>query len=417
MANVSRHVVEQLRASLDERAAINLLRRAIRTPSVTGSESGFAHLLGEEMRSLGIGDITFDEFAPERVNVWARKPGTDHTELLLLWGHTDTVNAGDWSAAWAGTEREDPFSAAEIDGKIWGRGASDLKAGICTILSALETLGRAGIEHGPDLVLAFTGDEESGEPGSGISEGARHLTDQIEAGQIRTPDFAIYVEPTMLDVYVAHMGFLLCDITVVGKSAYFGVPELGVDAVQAAVPVLDALAKYSDDLAKRGKHELIGHAFLQVTGISGGGNIAVPGDCTISMIRKVLPNEDLEQARAEIEKVAQSALANPEASLKFEYPTRRDHDIGGTPFAMGGHHSNVDRLVDAIQSVRPDAGKIEAAPYWSELPFISRLGVPGVYFAPGNIKICHTSQEHVVVQDYLDGILALATFLAGNPSK
>ena len=64
--------------------------------------------------------------------------------------------------------------------------------------------------------------------------------------------------------------------------------------------------------------------------------------------------------------------------------------------------------------IRSDRGNIEAAPYWSELPFFAALGIPGVYFAPGDIRICHTAEERVVLQDYYDGILALALFLAGS---
>ena len=63
--------------------------------------------------------------------------------------------------------------------------------------------------------------------------------------------------------------------------------------------------------------------------------------------------------------------------------------------------------------MRPDRGKIEAAPYWSELPIFAALGIPGFYFAPGDIRVCHTAEENVSLEDYFDGILALAVFLAG----
>ena len=172
------------------------------------------------------------------------------------------------------------------DGAVWGRGASDLKAGLCTILEAVRTLDRAGIPLDPTLLFAFVGDEESGEPGSGVSGGARAFSALIASGEVPKPDMAIYVEPTMLDVYVAHMGFFLCDIRVIGKSAYFGVPELGVDALKSAHPVLAALWRYSDELSAGERHPLVGAGFVLPTGIQGGGYIAVPGECTISLIAK-----------------------------------------------------------------------------------------------------------------------------------
>ena len=121
-------------------------------------------------------------------------------------------------------------------------------------LEAVRTLGRAGIEVDPTLVFAFVGDEESGEPGSGVSAGARAFSALIASGAAPRPDMAIYVEPTMLDVYVAHMGFFVCDIRVTGKSAYFGVPELGVDALKGAHAVLDALWRYSAELSAGESH-------------------------------------------------------------------------------------------------------------------------------------------------------------------
>ena len=114
-----------------------------------------------------------------------------------------------------------PIQALWSDGAVWGRGASDLKAGICMTLEAVRTLDRAGIEVDPTLLFAFVGDEESGEPGSGVSAGARAFSALIAKGAVPRPDMAIYVEPTMLDVYVAHMGFFLCDIRVLRQVGLF----------------------------------------------------------------------------------------------------------------------------------------------------------------------------------------------------
>ena len=99
--------------------------------------------------------------------------------------------------------------------------------------------------------------------------------------------------------------------------------------------------------------------------------------------------------------------------LAFFYPSPRDHSIGGQPFESLLDEARLERLMSAIRAVRPERGNIEPAPYWSELPILSALGVPGVYFAPGDIRICHTTEENVSLQDYYDGIVTLAAFLAG----
>jgi acetylornithine deacetylase len=405
-------IIARIREAFDAGHALGLLQKAISIPSVTGDEANFAGWLKGELEGLGI-ETSSAEFAEGRPNVWGLRQGRSGADTLLLIGHTDTVHTRGWKERWAGTDRESPFSGAVADGAVWGRGASDLKAGLCMMLEAVRTLDRAGIEVDPTLLFAFVGDEESGEPGNGVSAGARAFSALITNGAVPRPDMAIYVEPTMLDIYVAHMGFFLCDIRVMGKSAYFGVPELGVDALRGAHAVLDALWRYSVELSASEKHALVGSGFVLPTGIQGGGYIAVPGECTISMIAKIPPGACLDDARAGLEAAAKVASMDNRIELQFFYPTARDHAIGGQPFESHLDEARLGRLISAVRAVRPERGNMEAAPYWSELPILSALGVPGVYFAPGDIRICHTTEENVSLEDYYDGIVALAAFLSG----
>jgi acetylornithine deacetylase len=405
-------IIARIREAFDAGHALSLLQKAISIPSVTGDEANFAGWLKGELAGLGV-EPSSAEFAEGRPNVWGVRPGRGGADTLLLIGHADTVHTRGWKERWAGSERESPFSGAVADGAVWGRGASDLKAGLCMTLEAVRTLDRAGIEVDPTLLFAFVGDEESGEPGSGVSAGARAFSALIANGAVPRPNMAIYVEPTMLDIYVAHMGFFLCDIRVIGKSAYFGVPELGVDALKGAHAVLEAIWRYSAELSASTKHALVGSGFVLTTGIQGGGYIAVPGECTISMIAKIPPGVRLDDVRAGLETAARAASVDNRIELLFFYPAPRDHPIGGQPFEGRLDKARLGRLISAVRAVRPERGNIEAAPYWSELPILSALGVPGVYFAPGDIRICHTTEENVSLQDYYDSIVALAAFLSG----
>lgn len=405
-------MIGRIREAFDARHALELLQKAISISSVTGDEANFAGWLKGELTALGI-EASSAEFAEGRPNVWGLRKGRGTADTLLLIGHTDTVHTRGWEERWAGTERESPFSGAVVDGAVWGRGASDLKAGLCMTLEAVRTLDRAGIEVDPTLLFAFVGDEESGELGSGVSAGARVFRSLIANGTLPRPKMAIYVEPTMLDVYVAHMGFFLCDIRVIGKSAYFGVPELGVDALKGAHAVLEALWRYSAELSASAKHTMVGSGFILPTGIQGGGYIAVPGECTISLIAKIPPGVPLDDVRAGLEGAARAAPTDSRIELQFFYPAPRDHAIGGQPFESRLDESRLRRLISAVRAIRPERGNIEAAPYWSELPIFAALGVPGVYFAPGDIRICHTTEENVSLRDYYDSIVALAVFLSG----
>ena len=406
-------IMARLKEAFDAERALSQLRRAIAIPSVTGDEAAFGTWLRDQLVAMRAKSVNSRDFAPGRPNIWGLRQGRADAETLLLIGHTDTVHVRGWSERWRGTERESPFSGAVADGAVWGRGASDLKAGLCTILEAIRTLDRAGVPPDPTILFAFVGDEESGEPGSGLSDGARALSALIASGELPKPDMAIYVEPTMLDVYVAHMGFFLCDIKVIGKSAYFGVPELGVDALKSAHRVLAALWRYSDELSVGARDPLVGAGFILPTGIQGGGYIAVPGECTISLIAKIPLGASLDEVRAGMESSIRPAVTDSRVKIEFVYPTSRDHPIGGRPFESGVNDARLAHLVSAVRAVRPDRGAVEAAPYWSELPFFSALGIPGVYFAPGDIRNCHTSEESVILKDYYDEIVALALFLAG----
>ena len=139
----------------------------------------------------------------------------------------------------------------------------------------------------------------------------------------------------------------------------------------------------------------------------------VPGQCRISLILKLLPGESLDDAARELEEAVRTAPVDPAITLAFDYPAGRDHRFGGTPTETSPDLPFVRLLTEAVRAVRPDRGKIEGAPYWSEAPFlVEELGVPTVYCAPGDIRNCHTLEERVEVQEYLDGIVAFAVFLA-----
>jgi acetylornithine deacetylase len=406
------NLLERLSGALNMADALVLLRKSIQCQSVTPNEVAFEDFLNGELEAIGATGITRQPFEPGRTNVTGLRRGVPNAQTVMLIGHTDTVHVRDWAERWRGDVREDAFGGAIVDGKMWGRGASDLKAGICTALSAVRLLDRAGIPLRPNVMFAFVGDEESGEAGSGVSAGARHLAQEISAGRLTRPDFAVYVEPTMLDVYPVHMGFIIVSLKVIGKTAYFGMPERGVDALKASHFILDAIWNYSAMLAQRVEHPLVGRGFVLVTEIKGGGSIAVPGDCTIDMIVKVPPGLGLSDGEGELAAVIRQHAESRNVGVEISYPTHRDHAVGGTPYEARFDTPEIKQLIEAIKSVRPTRGNVEAAPYWSELPFLQTLGVPGVYWAPGDISICHTPEENVSIDDYRDGILALSVFLA-----
>jgi acetylornithine deacetylase len=325
----------------------------------------------------------------------------------MLIGHTDVVDVPGWSERWQGDPREDSFCAAVVDGAVWGRGAADL----AMTIEAIRALGRAGVELLGDIVVAFVGDEESGQPGTGVSAGMKAFVPLIESGEVPRPDIAIYVEPSRLDIFTAQMGFFICDIEVIGRASYFGLPELGVDALRATHAILTALWAHSAGIEKRGSHELVGKSFVLVTSIERGGLIAVPGRCRISLIRKLRPGEDLDQARHGLEAAVPGAGIHPEIAVLFSYPAGPDHALGGLPSEVDPTLDAIVLLQQAVRRRRPDRGRVAGAPFWSEASLLVSRGIPTVYFATGDVGTAHTSKERVPIDEYLSGIAALAEFI------
>ena len=404
-------LIRRLRGAFDPDAATDLLVRAVQAASVTGNEIRMADMLIPEMTRLGLNPQRA-EFLPGRPNVTGTRCSDAAGPHLQFIGHTDVVHAHDWAAHWAGHPQENPFGAAILDGELWGRGAADLKAGICASLAALDLLDRAGIRLAGRLSFAFVGDEESGEPGSGVSAGVRHWSDAVLAGRLPRPDLAVYVEPTQLQVLPVQIGFYIADVVLTGQSAYFGRPELGRDALKAAHQVLAAIWRHSEQIAASAEHPLLGRAFILVTGIEAGGLIAVPGECRFSLIGKLLPGDSLDAATDALAAVIRAAT--PAAiSVSIAFPAGRDHPLGGSPAGIAPDHPLVTGLSTCLAAVRPGAGSVAGAPFWSEMPFLTdRIGCPAVYCAPGDISICHTNFERVPLADYHDGILAFAAFIA-----
>lgn len=403
---------ERAAAAVDGDEIVRLVRAAVGIPSVTPNEGPFARWVLDTMNATSAFDDSGSaEFEPGRPNVWGSAGGPSGRSLLLA-GHLDTVATEDWSQHWQGTERADPFGAHVIDGEIWGRGVADQKAGICAIVEAVSAVRRAGLRTAGTVSALFVCDEESGQPGSGVSAGMRAAV-QGYSGPIPSADFAIYTEPTTSAIYTAQMGFLIADITYTGVSAYFGRPELGVDALRAGHSLLARLWACSDELrASVPPHELLGEAFLLVTSVSAGGNIAVPGRFDLSLIRKLLPGENLDEAAEQIRSIAVEAAAAGEVDCVVEFNAARDHRVGGTPDEIAVGHPGVRALAGSIEAVTGEPACVDGAPYWSEKSFLRDLGIPSVYFAPGDISNCHTPFERLDIDELVTATRTLAHFIA-----
>jgi acetylornithine deacetylase len=413
--SVSVDLRRRLLDAVEEDEVVDLLQGAIGVPSVTGQEAAFGQWVGDRLRDAGADDVESFDFRPGRPDVWGRFRGAGSGRRLMFLNHLDTVHGEGWSDRWRGTPNESPFAGAVIDREIYGRGAGDVKAGISTAISAMQTIGRAGLRPAGDVVMVVVGDEESGEPDTGYSDGIKEAVKRIAAGEIPGADFAIYGEPTELAIYTAQLGFIIAEIHVTGESAFWSAPWLGVDAHRAGHKLVERLWGLARDVYARAEHPLIGRPSLLITEFTAGGQIAVPDRCVIKLIRKLVPGEDPAAVRSELEAVVMTAAIEDGTRAEIRYTAGRDNPWGGTPAELVSDHDGVELLRRIIEELTGVAGTdlIRGAGYWSELGVLREAtGIPGVYCSPGDIRNCHTLEERVSIDQLVDGVRAYALFIA-----
>jgi acetylornithine deacetylase len=127
-----------------------------------------------------------------------------------------------------------------------------------------------------------------------------------------------------------------------------------------------------------------------------------------------MPSETLPAAAAEIEAAVARGVVGTEVRADVRYPAGRDHELGGLPADTDPGTPAVEALRDAVRAVAPGRDALHGASFWSEMSFLVALGVPCVYWAPGDITNCHTSEEHVDVDELLDAVKALSLFLVAH---
>ena len=410
---VGRPLRERVLAAVSEDEVVDLLQRAIRVPSVTGAEGPLGAWLVDELREAGADETGSFEFAPGRPVVWGVVRGAGGGRSAMFLNHLDTVHGGGWEDRWRGTENESPFAGAIIGRSVYGRGAGDVKAGIATSLAALRTVRRAGYRPAGEIVVVAVGDEESGEPDTGYSAGIKAAVERIRDGTIPGADFAIYGEPTQLDVYTAQLGFIIAEVHITGRTSFWSAPERGDDALRHGHKLLARLFELGRRVAARTDHPLIGRPSLLVTEVTAGGQIAVPDRCVIKLIRKLVPGEDPAAVRSELELVLSEASIEDGTQAEIRYTAGRDNPWGGTPAELPADLDGVRVLQGAIVSVTGRTDVLRGAGYWSELGVLrDGTGIPGVYCSPGDIRNCHTLEERVPIDELVDGVRVYSLFLA-----
>jgi acetylornithine deacetylase/succinyl-diaminopimelate desuccinylase family protein len=369
----------ELLGGIDRGELTALLQELVRRPSENppGSEEAVACFLAETCGGLGF-RTELDEVAPGRPNVHASLGPEDAPGLLFL-VHTDVVPAG---AGWT----HPPFDGVLAGGRVIGRGAADMKAGIAASVIAMAALRRSGIALGRSVALAAVIDEE--ENGAGV----RALLARPGFGA----EAAIVPEPTELQTIIGCRGNCYVEVEITGRSAHAGSPEQGRNAIYGAARLVKAVERLHDGLARR-RHALLGAGSWSVGLIQGGtGTAMVPDRCRVSIDRRLLPGESGEDARKEID----AALASLELDAA-DLGARADLLMEIPSFELEPTHELVQGVlrasIDAGAPERPLAGWTAAC----DGGYLMRYaGIPSVVLGPGSvIEHAHRPDESVDVAE------------------
>jgi len=336
---------------LAELVAINSVNPSL-VPGATG-EREIAGYVADWAAATGLAAEVL-EATPGRPSVVVRGGGGRGGQTLLLCGHLDTVGTAGMA---------DPLVARADGDRVHGRGTYDMKGGLAAALVACRDAARAGI--GGEVVVAAVADEEHS------SVGVQEVLGRVRA------DAAVVVEPTELAVATAHKGFVWTEIEVVGKAAHGSRPHLGVDAILKGGPVLVALAALDERLRAR-RHPRLGPGSLHASLISGGREEStIPDRCVLTIERRTLPGETVEQVEHDIEELlAGCRAADPGLVARCRTTLARE------PFETGDAAPIVRAVARAATGVLGRPAEIGAVSYWADSAFIAAAGIPTVLFGP-----------------------------------
>jgi len=368
---------------------IALLRDLVAIDSVNPSlvpgaagEGQIASAIGQHMRGIGL-DVHVQEVVPGRPNVIGVLEGAEAGRSLLLCGHTDTVGVEGMRA---------PFDPVERDGRLYGRGSQDMKAGVAAMIDAARLARTGGFRKGR-LIVAAVVDEEY------ASIGADALVTAW------TADAGIVTEPTGLQIGVAHKGFAWAEIEARGRAAHGSRPADGRDAILRMGRILHRLEQLDRDLQSSPRHPLMGTGSLHASIIDGGRELSsYPDRCRLQLERRTVAGETAETFGGEIEQIL-TDLRNEDPG--FEASARLL--FARAAYELPGGHDLPQALTLAAARAGVSAGAIGMS-FWTDAAVLGGAGIPSVLFGPGGAGL-HSTEEYVHVTDVMacrDTLAALA---------
>jgi succinyl-diaminopimelate desuccinylase len=373
-------------SAVDADALVEFTQQLVRIPSVHDPdrdlcEQPAADLVADRMRAFGWSPEV-DVVAPGRPNVIAVvEGGGGDGPTLMFEGHTDVVTEGEgWTI--------DPFGGDIIDGRLYGRGAADMKGGLAAMLFATDALTRRGPFPGR-IVLAALVDEE------GMMAGAKDL---VARGRTAGVDAVICCEPEGGEICHVAKGALRLRVDFAGKMAHGAMPFQGRNPNRAVGAAIAALAELeAATQADHGEHPHLGHVWITPTVLRAGDAVqmnVMPAGAAMWIDVRTIPSVDHPTLLTDIEEAI--ATASGPLGITTTVEVIDDRPSVATP----EDHALVRAVWDAHAAVGSGAPRLGGVPGATDGTVItSRAGVPSVVYGPGGKWIAHQADEFVEVDD------------------
>jgi acetylornithine deacetylase/succinyl-diaminopimelate desuccinylase family protein len=336
----------------------------INSENPPGNEKQIAKFIKDFLDDLKIPSELI-EFEKNRCDVIA---SVGSGKGLMFNGHLDTVPAGEnW--------RLDPFEGKLINGKIYGRGSSDMKGGLAAILTAVKNLSKEDFKR--KLLLTFVADEEVSMKGSEyLIKNRKEIFKDVKYG--------IMAESNDLDLTIAQKGIVQIKIKFKGKAAHGSRPDLGDNAIYKAVDFIQELRKLIEELKKR-RNPILGSGTINVGKINGGTKInVVPDSCSLEVDRRIIPGETIDYAVNQIKKILK----------KLKLQAYVEVGKGRMPMQI----SDKLELIKLIKSIAKTKTVGESGYTEAEL-FYKDAKVPCVSFGPGISNQAHVANEFITIKN------------------
>lgn len=388
---MSDDLAQLVREHTSEEEVVEICRDLVRAPSENppGNEEAVAKAAESWLTSLEL-PCEFVTPLPGRVTTLSSWGGGDGPTLLFN-GHYDVVPAPD-AESWP----HPPYGGVVDDGKLYGRGSADMKSGIAACLAAVSALARAGFEPKGRLLMHFVADEEA----LG-THGTRFLVDN---GYCDGVTEALVGEPTSMHLVTSERGATWLRIVTEGKSAHGSTPQLGTNAIEHMVKVIQAVG----GMRFRKLHPVLGAPTVNIGTISGGSKVNMVADrCAIEVDRRTIPGETTEEVLGEFEALL-ADLHSSDPEMRAHIELMDGAEASETPEGT----SLVDLLSEGRRLFGVDGSEVGYAGATDARFLINQAKIPTIVFGPGDPLLAHTTGEHVDVSTLTDAARVYAYAIA-----